>query len=153
DDPIIDTGRIPAGGVVALADAIDAARSSGDPVFVLDAGDLFTGPMASTLAEGKPVIAAYKALGADAAAVGNQQFDFGPVGYDRVKAAPGAPEGPEGPRGALLARMQDAAFPFVAANIATKQGAEVGWPNLKHHVVIDRGVFLIGVVGYTTEET
>jgi 5'-nucleotidase len=152
DDPIVDTGRLPSGGVVALADAIDAVRSGPDPVFVLDAGDLFTGPMASTLAEGKPVMAAYAALGVDAAAIGNHEFDFGPVGYERVTAAKGAAEGPDGPRGALLARMDEATFPFLSANLRAKSGP-LPWPKLKAHVAIERGGYKIGVVGYTTEET
>jgi 5'-nucleotidase len=153
DDPIVDTGRLPSGGVVALADAVDAVRSGPDPVFVLDAGDLFTGPMASTLAEGKPVIAAYAAIGVDAAAIGNHEFDFGPIGYEKVTAAKGASEGPDGPRGALLARMDEATFPFLSANLHAKGGGALPWPRLKPHVVIERGGFSIGVVGYTTEET
>ncbi|MGZ3473627.1 MAG: bifunctional metallophosphatase/5'-nucleotidase [Polyangiales bacterium] len=155
DDPIVDTGRLPAGGVVALADAVDAARSNAgnEPVFVLDAGDLFTGPIASTLAEGKPVIAAYAVLGVDAAAVGNHEFDFGPIGYEKVTAPKGTPDGPNGPRGALLARMEEAPFPFLSANLHGKGGVALPWPKLKPHVVIQRGGFSIGVVGYTTDET
>ena len=52
DDPVIDTGRVAAGGVVALADQLAAIRATGDVVVVVDAGDLFTGPLASTLAGG-----------------------------------------------------------------------------------------------------
>src|SRR5580698_7162775 len=44
DDPVVDTGRLPAGGVAALADQIAAVRATGDAVVLLDAGDLFTGP-------------------------------------------------------------------------------------------------------------
>ncbi len=50
---------------------------------LLDAGDEFTGPLPSTMAEGAPVVEAYKILGVDAAAIGNHDFDFGPVGYDK----------------------------------------------------------------------
>src|SRR5579859_4888945 len=52
DDPVVDTGRLPAGGVTALADQLAAVRGTGDAVVVLDAGDLFTGPLASAMAEG-----------------------------------------------------------------------------------------------------
>lgn len=155
DDPIVDTGRIPAGGVVALADAVDKEQRAGDPTFLLDAGDLFTGPMESTLAEGKPVIAAYAALGVDAAAIGNHEFDFGPVGYDKVTAAPNATDanGAEGPRGALFARMNEATFPFVSANLHYANGKELAWPHTQPAVIIERGGFKLGVVGYSTEET
>jgi 5'-nucleotidase len=153
DDPQLDTGRIPAGGVIALADHVDGIRKSGDAVVVLDAGDLFTGPMESTLAEGAPVIAAYNALGVDAAAVGNHEFDFGPVGYDRVTAKAGLTDaaGQDGPRGALFMRIREAKFPFLSANLRYTDGREV--PNVKPHVIIARGAFRVGVVGYSTKET
>lgn len=153
DDPQLDTGRVPAGGVVALADQVDALRKGPDAVVVLDAGDLFTGPMESTLAEGRPVIAAYNLLGVDAAAVGNHEFDFGPVGYERVIAAPGLTDGagPDGPRGALYARMREAKFPFLAANLHYADGSAL--PAIKPHVLIERSGFRVGVVGYSTIET
>src|SRR4051812_4994044 len=69
DEAMIDTGRVPAGGVVAIADQVSAIRATGDTVVVLDAGDLFTGPLESTLAEGAPIIDAYRVIGVDAAAV------------------------------------------------------------------------------------
>jgi 5'-nucleotidase len=155
DAPFLDTGRVPAGGVIALADYVAATRARGEPVFVLDAGDLFTGPIESTLAEGAPVIAAYGVLGVDAAAVGNHEFDFGPVGYDRVVAEPGLDDraGARGPRGALLARMSEAKFPFLAANLVTTSGERPLWPGLQPHTIIERGGFRLGVVGYTTIET
>jgi 5'-nucleotidase len=155
DDPIVDTGRVPAGGVVALADELADVRATGDAVVVLDAGDLFTGPLASTMAEGVPVVDAYKRLGVDAVAIGNHEFDFGPVGYDRITAAPGATDeaGPLGPRGALLARMAEANFPFLSANITRKGGAPTGWANHRASARIARGGFDVGVVGYTTRET
>ncbi len=90
DEVVVDTTRVPAGGVVAIADQVAALRATEDAVVVLDAGDLFTGPLDSTLAEGAPVIDAYDAMGVDAVAVGNHEFDFGPVGYARPTAAPGA---------------------------------------------------------------
>ena len=155
ESAFIDTGRVPAGGVIALADHIDALRRGPDPLIVVDAGDLFTGPMESTLSEGAPVIAAYNVLGIDAVAIGNHEFDFGPVGYDRVVAPPGTTDGAaaDGPRGALLARMLEAKFPFVSANLRTAAGTEPPWPNVHDYVIVDRGGFKVGIVGYTTNET
>jgi 5'-nucleotidase len=155
DDPTVDTGRVPAGGVVALADEVASIRASGDTVVTLDAGDLFTGPLASTLAEGAPVIEAYKLLFLDAAAIGNHEFDFGPTGYDRITAAPGVGDeaGAGGPRGALLARMAEASFPFLSANLTRQGGAPTGWANHRASVRLQRDGFDVGVVGYTTRET
>lgn len=155
DDPVVDTGRVAAGGVVALADQLSAIRATGDTVVVLDAGDLFTGPLASTLAEGAPVIEAYNLLGVDAAALGNHDFDFGPVGSDKVTAPAGVGDeaGAAGPRGALLARMAEARFPFLSANVHRKGGAAPGWPGHRPSTLLVRGDFKVGVVGYTTKDT
>lgn len=155
EHPIIDTGRVPAGGVVALADQLASIRATGDTVMVLDAGDQFTGPLASTMAEGAPVVEAYRLLGVDASAIGNHEFDFGPVGPDKVMAPAGVGDeaGPNGPRGALLARMAEAPYPFLSANVHKKGGAETGWPKHKGSMVIERSGFKVGVVGYTTHQT
>lgn len=155
DEAFIDTGRVPAGGVIALADHVDAVRKHGEPVFVVDAGDLFTGPMESTMAEGAPVIAAYAVLGVDAAAIGNHEFDFGPVGYARVVAQPNKTDadGPDGPRGALLARIADAKFSFLSANLRVSADGSPAWPHARAWSLVVRGGFRVGVVGYSTRDT
>jgi hypothetical protein len=155
DEPVVDTGRLSAGGVAALADQIVAVRATGDAVVVLDAGDLFTGPLSSRMAEGAPVIEAYRLLGVDAAAIGNHEFDFGPAGYDQITARLGLGDeaGAVGPRGALLARMAEATFPFLSANLHRRGGAPTGWPNHHASTRIRRDGFDVGVVGYTTRDT
>ena len=154
-DVPIDAGRVPAGGVIALADQLAAVRATGDSVIALDAGDLFTGPLDSTLAEGAPVIDAYNVMGVDAAAIGNHEFDFGPVGYARVvaPAKTGDEAGYDGPRGALFARMEAARFPFLSANIHRSDGKPLGWRHVLSSTRVARGGFDVGVVGYTTMET
>src|SRR5581483_4694329 len=62
------------------------ARSSG-PVVLLDAGDLFTGTLESDLGEGAIVIRAMNAIGYDAVAMGNHDFDFGPIGERNIPRA------------------------------------------------------------------
>jgi 5'-nucleotidase len=155
DDALVDTGRVAVGGVVAVADQVADIRATGDAVVVLDAGDLFTGPLESTLAEGAPIIDAYRVIGVDAAAVGNHEFDFGPVGYSTVVAPPGTTDaaGEQGPRGALLARMASASFPFLSANVHRADGAALAWPNFAPSTRIERDGWSVGVVGYTTRET
>ncbi len=150
----VDTGTVPAGGVIALADSIADLRATKDIVVLLDAGDLFTGSLESTLAEGAPIIEAYRAIGVDAVAVGNHEFDFGPVGYTVLTAAPDAGDsGPLGKRGALRARMTSASFPFLSANIHLRNGASPGWPDFAPSTHVRRAGFDVGVVGYTTTET
>jgi 5'-nucleotidase len=151
----IDTGNVPAGGVIAVADELAAVRATGDVVVVLDAGDLFTGPLASTMAEGAPIMDAYAVMGVDAAAIGNHEFDFGPVGYARVTAPAGVGDeaGADGPRGALFARMASAHFPFLSANLHRDGGKPLEWAGARASVRIARGGFDVGVVGYTTIDT
>ncbi len=155
DEVQLDVNRVPAGGIMALADQLAAVRATADVVVTLDAGDLFTGPLESTLAEGAPVIDAYNAMGVDAVAVGNHEFDFGPVGYGRVVAAPnvGDEAGADGPRGALLARMAEARFPFLSANLHRAGGKAMGYPHMFPSTHVRRGGYDVGVVGYSTVET
>jgi len=155
DESYVQTGKLPAGGVVAVADVVADVRATHDATVVLDAGDLFTGPLETTLAEGEPIIAAYNVLGVDAAAIGNHEFDFGPVGYGTVVAAPGLDDraGDKGPRGALLARLAAARFPFLSANLHRDGGGALAWPHHAPATTVERDGFKVGVVGYTTLET
>lgn len=154
-EPVVDSGSVPTGGVVALADSISDLRATGDAVVLLDAGDLFTGPLETTIFEGAPVVDAYNTLGVDAVAVGNHDFDFGPVGYGELVARPGVDDaaGAAGPRGALMARMASSKFPFLSANIRLADGKAPPWPNFAPSTRVKRNGFDVGVVGYTTRET
>lgn len=152
----IDLTRVPSGGIVAVADAVDTIRKGADVVVLLDAGDEWTGPLETTLAEGEPIVAAYDVMGVDAAAIGNHDFDFGPVGYDKVVAAPGTEktDGSDGPRGALLARMASATYPYLSANIHFAGGGGVPkWNDFHPSAIVTKGAWKVGVVGYTTKET
>ena len=80
---------------------------------LVDAGDMFQGTLESNLGEGAAVVRAYNLLGYDAAAVGNHEFDYGPVGPAPTPRAPG-----DDARGALKARAAEARFPFLDANLA-----------------------------------
>ena len=155
DEVQVDATRVPAGGVIAMADQVALLRATDDAVVVLDAGDLFTGPLVSTVAEGAPIIDAYNTMGVDAVAIGNHEFDFGPVGYARVIAPGnvGDEAGADGPRGALFARMAAAHFPFLSANLRGTAGRPLSWPLKRASARIHRGGFDVGVVGYTTVET
>ena len=94
-------------------DNMRAARAAdGGAVVLIDAGDLFQGTLESNLAEGADVIKAYNQLGYAASAVGNHEFDYGPVGPHVTVKSPG-----DDPRGALKARVSEAKFPFLVTNI------------------------------------
>jgi 5'-nucleotidase / UDP-sugar diphosphatase len=75
----------------------DEGYTEDGPFLVLSGGDTFTGPALATWFDGESMIEVLNAMGYDAAAVGNHEFDFGIDG--------------------LAARAAEAAFPFLAANI------------------------------------
>ena len=74
----------------------------------------------SNLSEGALVVDAYNMLGYTAAAIGNHEFDFGPVDAFRPSEHPD-------PQGALKAIAARARYPFLAANLVDgSTGSPVG---------------------------
>jgi 5'-nucleotidase len=139
--------RVPVGGAALLSSYINVIRArAAGPSILVDAGDLFQGSMESNLAEGAPVVRVYNYLKVAAAAVGNHEFDFGPVGEHSVPISPG-----DDPQGALKARAAEAHFPFLAANVVDDSGASPAW--LRKSVVYDLPGVRVGVVGASTPDT
>jgi 5'-nucleotidase len=134
--------------LAGYVDNVRAARAAdGGAVLLLDGGDLFQGTLESNLAEGAPVVAAMNALGYAATAVGNHEFDFGPVGPAIVAQAPG-----DDPRGALKARIAEARFPFLAANLLDQAtGQHVDW--VPSSTMVETAGVKVGIVGALTEAT
>jgi len=124
-----------------------AARKTDGGVLLVDAGDLFQGTLASNLTEGASVIDAYNTMGYAAAAVGNHEFDFGPAGPKSVPVDPG-----DDPRGALRARVAQAKFPILTANIINaKTGKPPTWA--RSDVMVEIGKINIGIIGVSTMAT
>ena len=140
------------GGLVTLSgyvSALRAARADDGAVLLVDAGDMWQGTLASNLAEGKPVVEAYNALGYVAAAVGNHDFDFGPLG---PKPIPDSDD--DDPRGALRQRASEANFPLLAANLIDEHtGRMVQWDNVYPSTMVSIEGIDIGIVGVATEYT
>ncbi len=126
----------------------EARARDGGAVLLIDAGDMFQGTLESNLTEGASVVAAYNALGYTAAAVGNHEFDFGPIGPASTPRSSA-----DDPRGALKARAKDAKFPFLAANlIDTASGRPVAWDNVKPSVLVQAAGVKVGIIGLMTRE-
>jgi 5'-nucleotidase len=141
-------GRI--GALPAFAGYVQALRrerGERGAVAVVDAGDMFQGTLASNGSEGKSVIAAYNALGVAVAALGNHEFDYGPV--------EGATNGEDAsPQGALRARLGEAQFPILSANlIDVASGGLPAWNNLAPDVLLELGGVRVGFIGVVTRET
>jgi 5'-nucleotidase len=135
------------GGFVANVRA--ARQADGGGVVLVDGGDMFQGTLESNIAEGADIVTAYNELGYAAAAVGNHEFDYGPVGPAATAATR-----EDDPRGALKARASEARFPFVVANILdAATGARIAWPNMPPSTLIEVAGVRIGIVGASTEAT
>jgi len=117
------------GGLPARATLVERIRSTGADVLLLDAGDINTGCMVSNLFQAKPDIRGFNALGYDAMALGNHEFDQ--------------------PIDVLRRQMSWAAFPFLSANIRTREGALLA----TSHVIRSFDGFRVAVFGLTTPET
>lgn len=136
------------GGAALLGGYLRALRARRPGrVLLVDGGDLFQGTLVSNTAEGAPVIRAMNALGYHAAAVGNHEFDFGPVG-PAVVARPG-----ENPRGALEARAKEARFPLLDVNVVVRASGKRWAPdNIRPYTIVKLDGVVVGIVGGTTEE-
>ncbi|HZH17343.1 MAG TPA: bifunctional UDP-sugar hydrolase/5'-nucleotidase [Archangium sp.] len=137
------------GGAAAFAGYLARLRADNPGgVLLLDAGDLFQGTLASNLTEGAPVIDLYNQLGYAAAALGNHEFDYGPVG-PRAVPGPG-----EDAFGALTARIRQARFPLLTVNVRdAASGQPPAWLGNDGTLLVTLKGVKVGVVGLTTPST
>ena len=136
------------GGVALLSSYLGALREANPGrVLVVDSGDLFQGTMESNMFEGEPIIRGYNALGYTAAAVGNHEFDYGPIGPNVVPRLPG-----ENPFGALERNVRLATFPLLSANMTEKASGRIPWW-AKPSVIVKAGGAKIGIIGLSTPDT
>lgn len=121
------------GGVAALKPWLDSlARACSCTSVRLDAGDEMQGTPVSNFNFGRPSIAALNALGIDAAAIGNHEFDWS---VDTLRA-----------------RMAEAHYRFLAANITDSTGlARPDWA--VPFTVIERHGARIAVIGLSLPAT
>ncbi len=123
----------PAGGAAVLAAHFDsaAARFPGATIF-LSAGDDMQGTAISNLSWGRATIAAFNAMGYDAAATGNHEFDWG--------------------QDTLRARIRESRFPWLAANLfQAGTGRRPEW--VKPYAIVERRGIRVGVVGVALPRT
>ncbi len=123
----------PVGGVAALRPWLDSlARICGCTSVRLDAGDEMQGTLLSNATFGRGTIDAMNTLGIDAAAIGNHEFDWS---VDTLRA-----------------RMSEAKYPFLSANITNTAGtARPDWA--KPWTLVTKYGVKIAVIGLTTTET
>lgn len=134
------------GGYVANLRA--ARHADGGGVLLLDAGDMWQGTLESNLGEGAAVVRAYDAIGYDAVTIGNHEFDFGPVG---PRVVPRAPR--DNPTGNIEARARQARFPFLSANIETRDGRPWTPHNVRPSMLQTVAGVRVGLLGLATAAT
>lgn len=122
-------------GVAVLGSYVRKLRAQYSDHFLwLDAGDEFQGSLESNMNGGAPMVDFFNLLGLNAAAIGNHEFDFG------------LPN--------LKARMKQANYPYLAANIVDKTtGRLADFPNTYPHQIFSVGHLKIGVIGLSTLQT
>jgi len=140
------------GGLTTFSGYVAALRSArkedGGAVMLIDAGDMWQGTLESNVTEGATVVEAYNALAYTAAAIGNHEFDFGPVGKSAVPESAA-----DDPQGALRQRATEAQFPILAANIIdTSTGEVVDWKNVTPSIITEAAGIQIGIVGVVTAQ-
>jgi 2',3'-cyclic-nucleotide 2'-phosphodiesterase/3'-nucleotidase len=115
------------GGLANVAGYIDKWRAANPKgTLVLDAGDIWQGTFVSNQSEGRIMIEIMNTVGYTAAAPGNHDFDFG--------------------QDILKARVAQARFPFLAANIVEEaSGKTPSW--LKPYMITKAGSLRVGVIG------
>jgi 5'-nucleotidase len=120
---------------------------TGGDVVVVDAGDMFQGTLESNLDEGAAMLDAYATIPVAAAALGNHEFDFGPVGHGSARLG-------ADPQGAIKARIASAPFPLLAANLADRRsGRAPPWRGLRGSALATIASVKVGFIGVLTEET
>ncbi len=141
-------GRAARGGEALLGGYLKNLRNAHPGrVVLVDSGDMMQGTLASNLGEGAAVVKAMNQLGYAAAAVGNHEFDFGPVGPRTIAQAG------DDPRGALKARVAEARFPWLTCNVVeAASGEPVAAPLVRAFTVVEAGGIKVGIVGATSED-
>jgi len=133
-EPRPDANGVRRGGAAYVAAAIERARNECTPgcvTLVLDGGDMFQGTPASNLSYGRPVVEYYNKMGYAAAALGNHEFDWG---VDSLRA-----------------RMRQANYAILGANVRYTDGRDVPW--IRNDTIVTRGRTKIGIIGLSTVST
>lgn len=134
-EPRADGNGVRRGGAPYLATAIARARAECAPPACtslwLDGGDEFQGTPASNLSYGASVVSMFARLGLAASALGNHEFDWG--------------------TDTLRARMRQAPYAILGANVRDERGAYVPW--IRSDTLIEFSGLKVGVIGIATVET
>ena len=112
----------------------EAEGSTYENTLVLSGGDMWTGPAISTWFEGESMVEVMNAMGYDAAAVGNHEFDFG---LDDLKA-----------------RVSESDFPYLSANLRYRSdGTTPVDLGIQPYTILQINGIQVGLIGLTSTST
>ncbi|MDR2309697.1 MAG: 5'-nucleotidase C-terminal domain-containing protein [Brucellaceae bacterium] len=120
------------GGMARLKAAIDTERAKANNVLVLDAGDQFQGSLFFTTYKGTDNAEFMNAIGYDAMALGNHEFDLGQEG--------------------LAPFLNDIRIPVLSANIESTATSPIHG-KFAPYLIKTVGGEKIGIIGLTTPDT
>jgi 2',3'-cyclic-nucleotide 2'-phosphodiesterase (5'-nucleotidase family) len=121
-------------GAAELAGLWATEFPESDVVLPLSGGDNWTGPAISTWFQGESMVEVMNAMGYVATAVGNHEFDF--------------------TTSILTTRIQEAAFPYLGANIRDKSSGEIPTElGIQPYTLVDAKGLQIGIVGLANQDT
>jgi 2',3'-cyclic-nucleotide 2'-phosphodiesterase (5'-nucleotidase family) len=125
-------GTAPYGGLERIAGLLQRERQRGQRVVYLDSGDIFQGAPIFNYGQGEPEFRWLSLLGADAVALGNHEFDAGPV---------------------VLAEQAEAwiSYPLLAANYVFKDWGVESNPQLGRSIqpftIVNVKGLKLGIIG------
>lgn len=141
--------RLPAGGVVFMAGALNLLRRGQQHSITVSAGDLIGGsPISSALFLDEPTILAMNQLGLELNSVGNHEFDRGTAELTRMQSGGCAKNTLREPC-AVDKDFPGARFQFLAANVVKPDGSTL----FPATALKQFGPVTIGFIGMTLKET
>ncbi|MDO4178526.1 MAG: bifunctional UDP-sugar hydrolase/5'-nucleotidase [Phascolarctobacterium sp.] len=117
-------------GIACIKELKDDFTEKGYDVLLVDAGDAIQDNNLVNISKGAVAVKLFNAAGYDAAALGNHEFDYG--------------------QDVLEARMKEAKYPYVAANIIVEA---TGKTYIKPATIVQKGNVKVGIFGLSTPET
>lgn len=130
---VLESGKnVGAAKLAGLINQYRAKASDRYGIIPVSAGDLYQGTAISNLKEGEPVNEMLKAIGLEASAVGNHEFDWG--------------------RENLKKWSEEGGFPFLAANMVYKNTGSIV-ESVQPYKIVERNGVKVGFIGIATPET
>ena len=119
------------GGFARLAAVVNAERAANENVIYAVAGDVLSPSLLSSFDQGEHIIELFNMTPPDIFVPGNHEFDFGEEVF--------------------RARMAEAQFPLLAANLRNEDGTPVA--GFEDTMMMDVGGFMIGIIGLAADDS